>query len=268
MLKFTDDCLTGIKEIDQEHQKLFDLVNSAYKELNDSETDKRIVCIDLLRELQFYASTHFEHEEAYMQKINDPELPRQKLAHASFTARMNTLNLVGLSDENFKKATIELLDYLSRWLFNHVIGSDTLIGKSQSPFAFTEKYLVGVQLIDEEHKRLFEIMEQANQVIHDEMSFDKYDEIIDIIDELRDYTEFHFSDEENFMKSINYPDLDKQLLAHSHFVEKLNEIDLDNVDNDQQGYLNDLLAFLLNWLTNHILKMDKKIGAFYLNQKQ
>ncbi|WP_022749836.1 bacteriohemerythrin [Lachnobacterium bovis] len=263
MLKFTEECLTGIEEIDREHQKLFNMINSAYTELNKSDADKRIICIELIRDLKQYASTHFVHEEEYMKQIHDPELSRQKLAHESFIARMNSLNVVGLSDENLKIATTDLLDYMSRWLFNHVIGSDTLIGKTESPFAFTEKYFVGVKLIDDEHKRLFEIMEEANQIIHDESSFDKYDEIMDIVDELREYTEFHFSDEERFMKEINYPDLDKQMKAHIAFIEKLNEIDLENIDDDQQGYLNDLLAFLLNWLTTHILKMDKKIGEFY-----
>ena len=46
-------------------------------------------------------------------------------------------------------------------------------------------------------------------------------------------------------------------------MEKLREVNLDDVDEDQQAYLNDLMAYLLKWLSGHILGMDKKIGEFY-----
>ena len=38
--------------------------------------------------------------------------------------------------------------------------------------------------------------------------------------------------------------------------------DLDDMDNDQQDYLNELIQFLLGWLANHILVSDKKIGEY------
>ena len=264
MLIFTDDCLTGIEEIDNEHKKLFKLINDAYVDLNDKTIDKQIACIELLRNLKNYASTHFEHEEAYMKQINAPELPHQQKAHEAFKAKINNIHLTGLSDENLTKTASDLLDYMSRWLFSHVISSDTLIGKTKTPFTFTDDYLVGVDFIDNEHRRLFEIMSQANNLINDETLFDKYDPIIEIIEELREYTEFHFADEERFMLKIGYPNLDKQEVAHALFVSRLNEIDLDNIDDNQDDYLNDLLSFLLNWLSNHIKRMDKKIGEYYL----
>ena len=49
------------------------------------------------------------------------------------------------------------------------------------------------------------------------------------------------------------------------FVDKLVDIDLsdlDDIDNNQQTYLNDLVQFLLTWLVNHIKGMDKKIAVY------
>ena len=43
------------------------------------------------------------------------------------------------------------------------------------------------------------------------------------------------------------------------FVEKIENINLDEVDENQDEYLNGLLNFLLDWLVNHILKADKRI---------
>ena len=43
-------------------------------------------------------------------------------------------------------------------------------------------------------------------------------------------------------------------------MSKLEEIDLDQVDQNQQGYLEELMGFLFGWLSNHILKSDKLIA--------
>ena len=61
------------------------------------------------------------------------------------------------------------------------------------------------------------------------------------------------------MESIGYEGIEAQKHAHLAFVEKLNEINLDDMDDNQQQYLEELVEFLLGWLSNHILKMDKRI---------
>lgn len=262
MYEFTDDCRIGIPEIDQEHQKLFALINEAYELSASDNADLRLTAQNLLTRLKEYANTHFAHEEAYMKKIQDPELASQKQEHADFIALINETNLQALEDDRLKPAIENLLNYLSHWLFHHIIGSDTLIGKFESPFAFTTKYLTGIEFVDVEHQKLFDIIKDANDVIHAELLHDKYDEIMRILLELKNYTEEHFHDEEVFMEQINYPDIEAQKKAHISFIEKLTEIDLDDLDDNQQSYLEDLIAFLLNWLSIHILHMDKKIGDY------
>ena len=67
------------------------------------------------------------------------------------------------------------------------------------------------------------------------------------------------------MERIHYPELPAQKCAHAAFVERLVNIDLeelDNLDDNQQEYLLDLIQFLLGWLSNHILGSDKKIGEY------
>lgn len=262
MYTFTDDCITGIEKIDEEHRHLFELLNEIDDELRQPENDIRLTSMKIMKELKEYASYHFKDEEEYMESIQDEELPRQRRAHQAFIQKINSFNLVGASNEQVITITHEILDYMARWLLNHIIGSDTMIGKFQSKYAFTDKYRTGIALIDDEHKKLFEIMEKADEAIHDDISYDKYDHIIEILDEMREYTNFHFSDEENLMEKINYPSLQAQKKAHESFVDKLNEVDLDEADEEQEAYLNDLLSFLLKWLSGHILGMDKKIGDF------
>lgn len=93
--------------------------------------------------------------------------------------------------------------------------------KPDDPFTFTDKYKTDIQLVDDEHRRLFEIIKEANDLIFEELLHDKYDKIIELLSELKDYTEFHFSDEEKLMEKIGYPGLEAQQRAHAAFIEKL-----------------------------------------------
>lgn len=260
MYQFTEDIRIGIREIDEEHETFFALIKEAQAMLASSDADVKLVAKETLKRLLAYADDHFAHEEAYMKKIGDPELASQKLEHADFRAKMNAVSVDGLDDVAIRQVMNDLLQYLSRWLFKHIIGSDSLIGKFESQFAFTSKYKVGIEVIDREHAKLFEIIADANQVVHAEFMHDKYDEIVRILAELRDYTNVHFRDEEAIMQKLNYPDLPAQKKAHAVFEEKLAEINLEQVDENQQEYLEELLDYLLNWLSAHILHMDKKIG--------
>lgn len=126
-------------------------------------------------------------------------------------------------------------------------------------FEFTDEYKTDIDFVDDEHKKLFEIIERTYDVINNPFLADKYDSIVSIIAELKDYTELHFKDEENYMEKIGYEGLAAQKLAHESFVERLAEIDMEEVDDSQHEYLCELIDFLLGWLKNHILKMDKKI---------
>ena len=61
------------------------------------------------------------------------------------------------------------------------------------------------------------------------------------------------------MEGIHYEGLSAQKRAHEAFVDKLENINFDHVDENPQEYLQELLEFLLGWLINHILYTDKKI---------
>lgn len=272
MYMFTDDCLTGIEVIDNEHRKLFAIINEAF-ELLEKPGMQAAGAKNLIMALKNYANTHFAHEEAYMAKIKDPELSRQRREHKSFIAKIDEINLDILNDEKGKEVLEDTLKFLTRWLYHHILGSDIMIGKisyseAADPYAFTDKYRTGIELVDNEHMKLFEIIRRTDEAIHAELLHDKYDVIMDIIDELRDYTILHFNDEEKYMESIKYEGLEHQRLAHQAFVDRLNDINLNEVDDNQQEYLEELIEFLMGWLVNHILKMDKLIPVTFTDTQE
>jgi hemerythrin len=85
------------------------------------------------------------------------------------------------------------------------------------------------------------------------------DELMAIFAELKTYTEYHFSDEEEYMESIHYEGLEAQKRAHSAFISKIADIRKEDVENNPQEYMQSMVEYLLGWLINHILYTDKKI---------
>ena len=127
-------------------------------------------------------------------------------------------------------------------------------------YEFKEEYKTGIDFVYAEHQRLFEIAEDAYQLQQNEFIPDKYDNIIKIREELRDYTKSHFAHEESYMKEIGYKGMFTQKVQHDAFIAKLDEMDLQSLDEDSDEAINDILTFLTNWLVSHILNVDKLIG--------
>lgn len=128
MYEFTEDCMIHIEEIDNEHRRLFQMINEAI-DLAEHTEDVTTIADSLLPRLKEYAATHFAHEEAYMESINDPELPLQRKEHTAFTEKMNTFVLDTSSPETARTSLNDLLTYLVRWLYHHILSSDIMIGK-------------------------------------------------------------------------------------------------------------------------------------------
>lgn len=123
-------------------------------------------------------------------------------------------------------------------------------------FAMKDEYKLGIELIDKEHERLFEIGEEVYQLLIDKSIIDKYDKIVEVIEKLRDYTREHFTHEEEIMERRGYKRLFTQKIQHNEFMLKFEEIDYEEIDHNQQEYMMELLNFIHDWLINHIIKQD------------
>ncbi len=270
MFQFTADCMLGIENIDTEHKHLFDLMNDALEALQKCTMfDQYQTINNIIEELQDYAEQHFAHEEAYMEKICDPELILQRTQHMMFRESVNRLSVANIDYEEGQQEVLrEMIDFLAKWLYRHILGSDIMIGKLpplekwmllENPCEFTDEYRTGIPLIDSEHKQLLSIVEQANHLARSEHVEEKYDEILLVLEQLKNYTVEHFQDEEEYMESIGYEGLAAQKRAHDAFIDKIENLSMEELTKHPKEYLQSLLEFLLGWLVNHILHSDKKI---------
>ena len=120
MIECGDKYSFGISIIDKEHRKFIDVINKAFvaKEQNDNPKEVQ----KLLKEMTIYSVTHFATEEAYMIKYNYPEYKYHKEEHNDFT--MTTLANLRKVIKGDYQITNEILEYLKRWLVNHIQGTD------------------------------------------------------------------------------------------------------------------------------------------------
>lgn len=127
-------------------------------------------------------------------------------------------------------------------------------------FEMKPEYFTGIELIDNEHKRLFEIANNLYELMKNDFIPDKYDHICAAIQELKDYTHYHFADEEAYMESIGYKNMFSQKVEHDAFLQKIEDLELTDIDDNQKTLIFDMLSFLNDWLVHHILEKDKLIA--------
>ena len=269
--KFTNNCLIGVDQIDDEHRELFRLVGEVQDLLHDKWTDDKYfeIC-DVVERLKEYAAEHFRHEEEYMEQIGHPELEMQREQHAQFCEKVNEVDV--RSAEGDQQAFIEdILSFLVKWLYRHIMGSDVLIGKLMSveewkqrgDFTFEDEYLTGIESIDEEHKELVKILDELHYLVSHDDSDDAHDKILNLLKYFRNCIQVHFRNEEEYMESIRYEELEVQKLAHDVFIARLELMDLDEFDMfdaSKRSELDEHVAALTEWVVAHIIHMDKNIG--------
>lgn len=121
-------------------------------------------------------------------------------------------------------------------------------------FEWSEIYSVGNERIDRQHQKLFDI---ANRYDHALQKNTGQKSLIQIFNELVDYTNYHFQEEEQMMLDCGFPDLNEHKRSHEKLVKLVmyykQELDMGGMGVEQRA-----LDFIKTWLSGHILGMDRK----------
>ena len=125
-----------------------------------------------------------------------------------------------------------------------------------------KEYELGVEEVDKQHKYLIDVAIEAYELLKNKLAVDKYDKIVGILQELRDYTICDFEYEEGYMKEVAYPKLLSHKMEHKKFINKLNAVDLSAIDANQEEALISIIEFIAVWLDSHILETDKRISEY------
>jgi hemerythrin len=125
---------------------------------------------------------------------------------------------------------------------------------------WTPNLSVGVQNIDDQHKIWFQKADELFEAGKQQKAKEYINPLLDFLDE---YTKQHFRDEELYMRQIRYPELEAQQKAHASFINDLAKLKSDyNAGGGNILVILNANRMVINWLTNHIKNMDKKIGEY------
>jgi len=125
-------------------------------------------------------------------------------------------------------------------------------------FEFNDSLKVENKLIDQEHAILIEYINLLQKAVENETSVKIVGQVLE---GLTEYTKTHFFVEEEMMKAFEYPEVEQHKSAHEAFKDKLAKL-ISNYNNGDTEISGNALTFLKDWLTEHILKIDKKLSDF------
>ena len=117
---------------------------------------------------------------------------------------------------------------------------------------------IGHDLIDAQHKRLFELTAKLYDIAIG--NGDKKN-LKFILLELYKYTMFHFDEEEVVMRNNKFPHYDNHKSEHEKFVATLDALAL-KARSDTSALDIEILNWLSSWLVTHISIKDKMIGQW------
>lgn len=130
-------------------------------------------------------------------------------------------------------------------------------------FIWTEEYGVGIEEIDAQHKRFFEI---ANSILELEQQegFEK-EELLKRVAELGNYALYHLETEEGYFDKYGYEGAAAHVAAHDEFRQKAKEYisEAQSEGADAVKVAETAAAYAGQWLLKHILFMDKQYTKFF-----
>lgn len=128
---------------------------------------------------------------------------------------------------------------------------------------WTEKMSVNVGVLDEDHKKLFALV---NELFERIQKGDRKNLLEEVLDDLIAYTIGHFNREEKFFVETDYPDTAIHKAMHVSLTKQVIEIQRKFKAGETSLLDIELLQFLSAWLVQHIQGADKKYSA-YLNSQ-
>ena len=125
---------------------------------------------------------------------------------------------------------------------------------------WNESLSVKISSIDLQHKKLIALVNSFYDHINQASQKDK---MLELIKSLKDYTVFHFSTEEKYMKQTSYPDFKNHKAEHDKFVTTV----LSFEDRYKSGKLLltvEITIVIKEWISKHIMVTDKEYSDFFI----
>ncbi len=243
----TADMIRTSSEKVDEGTSIADRTSEALSEIVESVTRSASLVQDIADASESQAKA-LEEINAGMSQID------RVTQNNSAAAESNATSAVQLSDE---------VTSLRRILGKHVV-IDSGGNQSASLIEWTDAYSVQVPEIDDQHKQLVNIINDLGSA----MALGHSNDVMKgILGRLGTYVVEHFASEEAIMRQAGYPDLAHHIKIHETLVAKFHHV-VEDFDAGNPRASSETLAFLQDWLVNHIQKVDKKYVRCVLESRR
>ena len=133
--------------------------------------------------------------------------------------------------------------------------------KPIDPITWLSEMSVGVEVIDNDHKKLLNLINEMDFIIHADVA-SKKGAIESVISELIDYTIYHFDREEKLMEACGYPELERHKRVHETLKLQVQTY-MDSYQQNPNSFEPKAMRIFLNlWLVDHIMSMDKEYESW------
>ena len=125
-------------------------------------------------------------------------------------------------------------------------------------FPWSDTFSVKIGIIDMQHKNLVNFINELHQAMvegHGKEQLGK------ILANLIKYTQIHFKTEESYLATHQYPDYVNHKSEHDQLTKTVQDFQ-SKFQKNEVGLTIEVMDFLKNWLSKHILGSDKRYGPF------
>lgn len=124
--------------------------------------------------------------------------------------------------------------------------------------SWNNKYSVGVEELDSQHKTLMEILNELHAAT---LKGKAKEAAVTVLPRLAVLAREHFAAEERLMESIKFPGLDAHRARHSDLTAKVKEFAARHEKGDSTVYM-EALYFVRDWLHKHMQAEDQEYAAW------
>lgn len=163
------------------------------------------------------------------------------------------VEIMRLFTQDISPILSQVLELLSQWITVEEGGAM----QSGEFMPWTKDLELGIPTIDEQHKKLVAMINSLHRAVekNDAAGAKR------VLQELIEYTGYHFGTEEKFFDQHGYPETDAHKTIHKKLVDKVLAFKR-KFDAGEEFLSQELLNFLKDWLVNHIGFTDRKYAPF------
>jgi len=129
-------------------------------------------------------------------------------------------------------------------------------------FQWQESYLTHIDELDAQHQKLVGLINNLyTDLLNCPEDAQKQACVVKTLDELVDYSCYHFAAEEKLMLEHDYPEYAQHKQEHESFKQKVTQ--LMKAQTEVTSALPfPVVVFLRDWLASHVIRTDQRYGPY------